>query len=259
MLITLWDKGGIDGRTREARIKSVDPVIGCSAPFFLDACPVSRMIPPTMADSESDKKREQVAQVYAGMADGELQKLAEEAWTLTDIGKEALKIELARRGLKIELSKSSAPDVEVDKLVVLRQFRDLPEALLAKGALESAGIECFLADDITIRMDWLWSNALGGIKLCVKSEDADAAAQLLDQGIPEGFEVTGAGEYKQPHCPKCHCMDISFEDLNKPVAYTGIFLGVPIPLSRRRWKCNSCGKVWQEPEGVSEQEPQHEI
>lgn len=211
-----------------------------------------------LADSESDKKREQVARVYAGMADGELQKLAEEAWTLTDIGKEALRFELAHRGLEIELAKSAAAEVDTNNLVVLRQFRDLPEALLAKGALESAGVQCFLADDITIRMDWLWSNALGGIKLCVRSEDADAATRLLDQGIPEGFEVTGAGEYKQPHCPKCESMDISFEDLNKPVAYTGIFLGIPIPVARHRWKCNSCGNVWQESDGVSEHKPQHE-
>jgi hypothetical protein len=210
-----------------------------------------------MADSEPDKKREQVAQVYAGMADGELQRLAEEAWTLTDIGKEALRFELGRRGLEIELAKS-AGDEETNNLVVLRQFRDLPEALLAKGALDSAGVQCFLADEITIRMDWLWSNALGGIKLCVKSDDVDAATRLLDQGIPEGFEVTGAGEYKQPRCPKCESMDISFEDLNKPVAYTGIFLGVPIPVARRRWKCNSCGNVWQESDGASEQKPQHE-
>ncbi len=211
-----------------------------------------------MADSNSDEKRQQITQVYSGMADGELQKLAEEAWSLTDIGKEELKFELARRGLEIELAKSETAEVETNNLVVLRQFRDLPEALLAKGALESAGFQCFLADDITIRMDWLWSNALGGIKLCVKTEDVDAATQLLDQGIPEGFEVTGAGEYRQPHCPNCESLDISFEDLNKPVAFTGIFLGVPIPLSRRRWKCSSCGNVWQESDEGSEQKPQHE-
>ena len=197
-----------------------------------------------MADSNSESKQRQAAQVYAGMTEGELRKLAEEAWSLTEIGKEALKFELSRRGLEIELAKSAAAEVEANNLVVLRQFRDLPEALLAKGALESAGLECFLADDITIRMDWLWSNLLGGIKLCVKSEDADTARQMLDQGIPEGFEVTGAGEYKQPRCPNCQSLEITFEDLNKRVAYTGVFLGVPIPLNRRRWKCNSCGHVW---------------
>ncbi len=199
-----------------------------------------------MVESDYEKKRQQAVQVYAGMTEGELRKLAEEAWSLTELGKAALRFELARRGLQIELAESAAVDAATGNLVTLRQFRDLPEALLAKGALESAGVQCFLADDITIRMDWLWSNALGGIKLCVKSEDADAAVQLLDQGIPEGFDVKDVGEYKQSSCPNCQSLDISFEDLNKPVAYASIALGVPLLIARRRWKCSSCGHVWQE-------------
>jgi len=204
------------------------------------------MISPTMSDSDSEKKRQEAALVYAGMTEVELRELADEAWSLTELGKEALRSKLTRRGLQIELTESTADHATTSNLVTLRQFRDLPEALLAKGALESAGLQCFLADDITIRMDWLWSNALGGIKLCVKSEDADAATQMLDQGIPEGFDVKGVGEFKQPSCPNCQSLEISSEDLNKPVAYTSILLGVPIPLSRRRWKCNSCGHVWRE-------------
>ena len=53
--------------------------------------------------------------------------------------------------------------------VTLRQFRDLPEALLAKGSLESAGIQVYLVDDNMIRMDWFISNLLGGIKLNVRA------------------------------------------------------------------------------------------
>jgi hypothetical protein len=60
----------------------------------------------------------------------------------------------------------------------------LPEALLAKSVLDSAGIECFLGDDNLIRMDWLWSNLLGGIKLRVRQEDALVAARLLEGEDP---------------------------------------------------------------------------
>ena len=58
--------------------------------------------------------------------------------------------------------------MEWDDLVMIRQFRDLPEALLAKGSLESAGIEAFLVDDNMVRIDWFLSNLLGGIKLSVR-------------------------------------------------------------------------------------------
>jgi hypothetical protein len=198
--------------------------------------------------TDSEEKRNQVAQLYAGMSDIELKDLADEAWSLTETGKETLRAELARRGLefKLDTTAPAALELRLRNLVALRQFRDLPGALLAKGFLESAGVESFLIDETTIRMDWLWSNLLGGVKLCVNQEDADAAAQILSQEIPEKFSVDGAEDFEQPRCPQCKSLDISFEDSDKRVAYAGmLFVGFPIPLQRRRWRCQSCGYIWQ--------------
>lgn len=201
-----------------------------------------------MATPDLEKERQRLVHLYAGMDDGELQKLAEDAGSLTGVAREVLTLELSRRGLEIKLDDSAVAtdNVESSKLVTLRQFRDLPEALLAKSLLDSAGIECFLGDENMVRMDWFWSNALGGIKLRIRQEDVDAAAHLLDRSAPEGFDVEGLGHYKQPRCPHCQSFDISFEELNRTVAYTTAFLGVPIPLKRHRWQCHSCGHKWQE-------------
>jgi len=65
----------------------------------------------------------------------------------------------------------------------------LPEALLARSILESAGIECFLGDQNIIRMDWFLSNALGGVKLRVREEDVAEADALLGQGWVNASEV----------------------------------------------------------------------
>jgi hypothetical protein len=73
------------------------------------------------------------------------------------------------------------------ELVTLQHFRDVPEALLAKGKLESAGIACVLADGNLVRMDWLLSNAIGGIRLQVHEQDADSARAILDEPIPLEF------------------------------------------------------------------------
>ena len=64
------------------------------------------------------------------------------------------------------------------QFVSVCQFRDLTEALVVKGMLESSRIECFLGDENTVRMDWFWSNAVGGVKLWVKESDAEAARYL---------------------------------------------------------------------------------
>ena len=74
------------------------------------------------------------------------------------------------------------------ELVTIRKFRDLPEALLAQGRLESSGIEAFLFDDNMVRMDWLISNLLGGIKLKVEEANVEIAEEILSQESSETFD-----------------------------------------------------------------------
>jgi hypothetical protein len=103
-----------------------------------------------------------------------------------------------------------------------------------------------------VRTDWFISNLLGGAKLLVDRENAEAAIEVLDQPIPETFEVDGIGEYEQPRCPKCQSLDIHFEDLDRQVVYVGLFASIPIPYYKRCWKCDSCGQEWKEEEEVHE-------
>ena len=144
-----------------------------------------------VASFGSNDERQRLAQFYAALSDGELQQLSREAESLTDSAKAVLLAELARRKMAVEtLTDAEDPTQrrghrpELRDLLTIRQFRDLPEALLAKSVLDSAGIECFLGDDNLIRMDWLWSNLLGGIKLRVRQEDALVAARLLEGEDP---------------------------------------------------------------------------
>jgi|SRR6185295_8107436 len=82
------------------------------------------------------------------------------------------------------------PEDELDfrELVTIRKFRDLPEALLAKGRLESSGIESFLADDNMVHMDWLISNMLGGVKLKVEAANVEIADEILNQTVPDELD-----------------------------------------------------------------------
>jgi putative signal transducing protein len=129
------------------------------------------------------------------------------------------------------------------EVTMIGRYRDLPEALLARTSLESAGIECFLADENIVRMDWFWSNLLGGVKLLVHNEDAEAAVQILEAPAPEVFDAGGI-PYERPRCPECNSLEIHFEEFT-PFAYVSTYLGVPIPLHRKGWRCHSCGHEWQ--------------
>ena len=222
-----------------------------------------------MARIDPEQERQRLIAFYSGQMDGELEKVAKQAYELTELAREALKAEIARRGLGVDLVES-APVVkdlpimpgdpppleppaeplpldgefELRDLVTIRKFRDLPEALLAKGSLESAGIDAVLTDDNVVRLDWFWSNLMGGIKLDVDRENAETAKSILDQPIPENFDVVGVGEYEQPRCPKCQSLDVNFQELD-PAAYLSLMIA-PVPFHRRAWRCHACRAEWEE-------------
>jgi rubredoxin len=197
---------------------------------------------------DPQKERERLQEVYAGMVDGELIQLGEDAAELTEEARDMLKAEMERRGLSFHYNETpEPPGAEFVSRVTVGRFRDLSEALLAKGLLESAGIECFLADQDMVRMDWYYSNAIGGMRLQVKEEDAASATEILEQPIPNNFELDGTGEiYEQPRCPNCQSLDIQFEGVDQGLGLTTAWaIRLPLPLRSDTWKCNSCGHLWK--------------
>lgn len=136
-----------------------------------------------------DKQVRDFAARYAQMTAGELLKLASEAWSLNDAAWEALEDELDKRGLDIPDAETSSPTfLDSRNLILLRRFRDIPEALLAKGRLQAYGVECFLADENMVRMDWFISNLLGGVKLLVEPADFSRASRILNETPSDQFE-----------------------------------------------------------------------
>ena len=172
-----------------------------------------------MADQYEESR---LTELYSKMSDGELEKIASESDELTDFARQALQAEMDKRGLSTVDSTTDDEDISDEpalaNLVMVRRFRDLHEAARVKGMLDSAGIESYLTDDNMVRMNWFISNLIGGVRLMVKPEDLDAATEVLEQP-PEGIDYGEAEQFEQPRCPKCGSLDITFEELNKPLSY----------------------------------------
>ena len=142
-------------------------------------------------------------------------------------------------------------------LVTVASFRDLSEALIAKGQLDAAGIACFLADDNIVRMDWFWSNLMGGVKLNVPVSQADTAVALLS-----GEGEFAPGEFNAPICPKCGSAQVGIIDPDKGFRLAALWaIGLPTPrVSPVQWRCGDCGAAWVEDEtakpDISSQNPE---
>ncbi len=127
--------------------------------------------------------------IYSGMDDGELLALAEELDTLTDEAQDALLGELRNRHLDQEadrlhqehLSEQAVSSEAPIKLVTVATFGDPFSGNLAKGKLESEGIECFIASEHRLGRSFGAGGMLGPIELQVKESDIERADKLLQE------------------------------------------------------------------------------
>lgn len=68
------------------------------------------------------------------------------------------------------------------------------DAYLFRSFLESEGIAAHVFDEYTPQMHWLYTNAIGGIRVVVSEEDAEMAAELYrayEESIRSGPQVVG--------------------------------------------------------------------
>lgn len=75
-------------------------------------------------------------------------------------------------------------------LVTIWAFSYQHQMLIIRGRLEAEGIQTFAQDELTIQIDPLYSNALGGIKLMVNEQDVPRAIEILaESGLVKREEL----------------------------------------------------------------------
>ncbi len=113
------------------------------------------------------------------------------------------------------------------------------EAHLARAKLEAEGIPAFVADEHTINMQWLYSQALGGVKVQVPEQFAEQARELLEEDLAQQ-----PVEHELTTCPECGVAEFEYLVHGKRVAYLLFWiLGFPLWRVRRERKCRACGFV----------------
>ena len=121
-------------------------------------------------------------------------------------------------------------------LVTVTTASELMEANIMKSKLQSEGINCFLADEVTIGINPLYSPALGGIRVQVSSHDLELARQILKVEEPR---LTLMG------CPRCgsgHFKSSSISGILNLLAFLSFGIFVP---GGRRLICEHCHHSWK--------------
>ncbi len=111
------------------------------------------------------------------------------------------------------------PKYSAEPIITIATYSYPTEAHLNRAKLESEGIDAFVADEHMIQANWLYSQAIGGIRLQVKESDAEKALSILkDVSEPVHEEITDSTESIDEYCPKCHSTNIQYRIFSpKPV------------------------------------------
>jgi len=107
--------------------------------------------------------------------------------------------------------------------------------------LEGSGIEVFLPDELTVQNNWLWTNAIGGVRVQVLEEDAERAAEVLNEAS------VGNQKEAAKNCPHCSATLKETHGLGLyPKMLLALLFSIPIR-SKSTWRCPKCGIVSELP------------
>lgn len=127
-------------------------------------------------------------------------------------------------------------------LITIARYSFPHEAHIAKAKLESVEIPAFIADEHTINMQWLYSNAMGGVRLQVPREYVAEAQSTLNEDFSESIEI--GQESTQPVCAACGgALTEPYQVGRRPAIISWLLLGLPLWPVKHEQKCTVCGVV----------------
>jgi DNA-directed RNA polymerase subunit RPC12/RpoP len=157
---------------------------------------------------------------YEHMTEGELCALAEKAYDLTEIAREALQAVIMEKGVDVRLKMDPLAPLpsENEDLVVFRWEMHIEEAGRTMKTLAAAGIPSFLS-------------------LEVRADDVKRAHAALDRA----YEEEGKNDPEETEyailCPQCHSAKVFLKGRTSTldVSPRGV---------KFQWSCDACGHQW---------------
>ena len=126
-------------------------------------------------------------------------------------------------------------------MITIASFSKPEEAHMLRLRLGAGGVRAFIQDENLVQIDWLYSNAIGGVRVQILEQDIERAREILAE------PPLTADPASTPPCPKCGSGNTRPEERPRRLAFLGILLvGFPYAFSTTRWTCPGCRRSWNE-------------
>jgi hypothetical protein len=202
-----------------------------------------------------DQQLRQQKENYEHMTEGELCALAEEAYDLTEIAREALQAVLSERGIAVRLKLEppaplrAEPPEDDEGLINFRWHWNAENARLTMGALSAAGIPSFLGPDNVMHLEEFRGRFNGPVSLKIRDVDRNRALIALSRAAAAGWWDNDKEEEPEEEkdyailCPKCRSAKVVLEGRDTDD------LAKSPPRDKLQWSCDACGHQWED-EGI---------
>ena len=170
-----------------------------------------------------DQQWRELKENYERMTEGELYALAEKAYGLTEIAREALEAVITEKGLDLRLKLDPLEPLrpEDEDLVIFRWESNINQAGWIMKTLAAAGIPCFLC-------------------LEVRAHDVKPAHAALDRAYDEEDDDPEEKKDYAILCPRCRSAKVVLKGRTTALeASDASPLGVKF-----QWSCDACGHQW---------------
>jgi len=125
-------------------------------------------------------------------------------------------------------------------LVTIGTYTTSADAYIVKGLLESAGVTCYIFDE---NMNFMYSQAVGGIKLKVPSSQRILAIEILSQNQKSVSEELSEEKYE---CPRCGSLETEYKKSSIIISFlASLLFAIPVPPVKKKLKCKVCGFGWE--------------
>ncbi|MUH36535.1 DUF2007 domain-containing protein [Zobellia amurskyensis] len=121
-----------------------------------------------------------------------------------------------------------------EKFYTIASFEYPSDVQILKGKLESEGIPVFLKDEHTLNSDPMISNAIGGVKVQVYTEDKEKAIEIYNE--IRAYAIDGNGNLVV--CPNCKMQKSEVYYNRKGILYK-LF---PF-FEEKKYKCLHCNMI----------------
>jgi DNA-directed RNA polymerase subunit M/transcription elongation factor TFIIS len=199
---------------------------------------------------ESVEQFRQLKENYEHMTEGELCAVAENAYDLTHIARQALQAVITERGfdVRLDLEPPAPPPAEPPEddegLISFSWPDNADHAWRWMKVLTAAKVPSFLGPDNVMHLEEFQGKFDGPVSLKVREVDLDRAHDAVARARAKA-RANGNNEEKEPEdekdyailCPKCRSAKVVLKGRD-----TG--LAAPPPTAKFRWRCDACGYRW---------------